>query len=130
MNRLLVCCAASLFALSLAIAPLARAQGMASADSMGSMKGETPKTETPKSTTHKAHAAAKKAAPKIDINSASKEDLQTLPGVGEATAEKIIDGRPYKTKAELLSKKIVTRSVYSKIRAKVIAKQGEAAGSK
>jgi len=119
MNRLFVCCAATLFALSLAIAPLAQAQGMAPADStQGSMKSETPKSTTPK-----AHAA-KKAAPKVDINSASKEDLMKLPGVGEATAEKIIDGRPYKTKGELLSKKILTRSAYTKIRNKVIAKQG------
>jgi len=125
MNRLFVCCAATLFALSLAIAPLAQAQGTAPADStQGSMK-----SEGSKSTTHKAHAA-KKAAPKVDINSASKEDLMKLPGVGEATAQKIVDGRPYKSKGELLTKKIVTRSAYGKIRSMVIAKQGEAAGSK
>jgi len=129
MNRQFACCAATLFALCLAIAPLGHAQGTAPADStQGSMQG-TMKSGTTKSTTHKAHAA-KKAAPKVDLNSASKEDLMKLPGVGDAIAQKIVDGRPYKGKGELLTKKVVTRSVYGKIRNLVIAKQGEAAGSK
>jgi len=77
-------------------------------------------------TAHKAHAV-QKAAPKIDINSASKEDLMKLPGIGDATADKIVGGRPYKTKGELLTKKLVTRAQYTKIRYKVIAKQPAAA---
>jgi len=73
---------------------------------------------------HPAHLASKtKRAPAVDINSASKEDLMKLPGVTEDIAEKIVEGRPYKTKAELLSKKMVTKAQYSKIRNKVIAKQ-------
>ena len=138
MKRLFACFAAVAFVLGIAVAPVVHAQSTAAAESTSmqstppaaSTPGttsetthETMKSETPKSTTPKAHAA-KKAAPKVDINSASKEDLMKLPGVGEATAEKIIDGRPYKTKGELLSKKILTRSVYTKIRNKVIAKQG------
>ena len=51
-------------------------------------------------------AAAKPAAKKVDINSASKADLVAV-GVDEATAQKIIDGRPYKMKTQLTSKKIV-----------------------
>jgi competence protein ComEA len=76
--------------------------------------------------THKAAAKAE-AKPKIDINSASKDELRTLTGIGEATAEKIIDGRPYKTKAELRTKKIVTRKEYAKISSHIIAKQEAAA---
>ena len=122
MNRLFVCCAATLFALSLAIAPLAQAQGMAPADStQGSMKSETPKSTTPK-----AHAA-KKAAPKVDINSASKEDLMKLKGVTDEIAEKIMAGRPYKSKGELLSKKILTKAEYKKIRGKIMAKKEKTA---
>jgi len=126
MNRKFARCAATLFALCIAIAPLAHAQGTAPADStQGSMK-----SEPSKSPTHRAHHAVKKAVPKLDLNSASKEELMKLPGVGEATAEKIVEGRPYKGKGDLLTKKIVGRSVYGKIRNMVIAKQGEAAGSK
>jgi len=66
----------------------------------------------------------------IDLNSASKDELKTLEGVGDATAQKIIDNRPYKNKTQLVSKKVVSQSVYSKISGKVIAKQDTGAGKK
>jgi len=65
-------------------------------------------------------AAAKPAAKKVDINSASKADLVAV-GVDEATAQKIIDGRPYKMKTQLTSKKIVDAATYKKISPKIIA---------
>jgi competence protein ComEA len=60
----------------------------------------------------------------IDINSASKADLvKNLEGVGDVTADKIIKGRPYKGKDELVQKNIITPTVYGKIKDKIIAKQ-------
>ena len=67
--------------------------------------------------------AAASANELMDINSASKEQLATLPGIGDVYSQKIIDGRPYKSKSELVQKKILPQTTYNKIKGMIIAKQ-------
>ncbi len=82
---------------------------------------QTPKLKTVKDTAQQ--TASTKAAALVDINSATKENLEKLPGIGQAYSEKIIKGRPYARKDELVSKKIVPQATYDKIKNMIIAKQ-------
>ncbi len=72
-----------------------------------------------------AATAAKPAqGPVIDINKASREELDALPGLGEARSDAIIKGRPYKRKDDLVRKKIIPANVYKNIKDRIVAHSG------
>ena len=77
-----------------------------------------------------AASAKAKAAPLMDINTASKKELASLPKIGDARSDAIIKGRPYKAKDELVDKKILTEDVYKEIKDLIIAKQPAKADQK
>jgi competence protein ComEA len=78
------------------------------------------------SETHRMSPAEKSNTPSengqpVDLNSASKKDLAALPGIGPDYAQTIIDGRPYRSKEDLLKKRVIPQATYDKIQNRIIA---------
>jgi DNA uptake protein ComE-like DNA-binding protein len=110
---------------SLAAAVLVLLMTVALGFAAAPQSASTQSTTTTKTTTTRKHSSSSKesSSAKLDINSASQQELEALPGIGPATSAKIVQGRPYRAKSDLLKRKVVSRSEYDKIKDEIVAHQ-------
>ena len=76
---------------------------------------------TQTSTAAKAQAASATSGDKLDINTATADQLKSFNGIGDAYAKRIIDGRPYTMKTQLVSKGVLPQATYNKIKDNIVA---------
>jgi DNA uptake protein ComE-like DNA-binding protein len=93
--------------------------GLAPSDGLAQQTPAAPKTGTPAPPA----GSTMPAMPKVDINKASVEDLKKVPGLDESLAKKVVGGRPFKSVDELLSKKILSKDVFDKVKPLLVASQ-------
>ena len=90
---------------------------------------QTPQSTMPPAAHHR-HAGKSHAAPKVNLNTATKEEILALPGMTDDSADKIIAGRPYKSRGELVQKNILTKVEFKKISSMVTTGNMKAASTK
>ncbi len=119
---------------------LATSLSFAQNDQTGTSTSSNQSTTTTTTTTKKARKSKKdatdtstasdtssKTSSKLDLNTATKDQLMSLPGITDADAQKIIDGRPYRAKNQLLSKGIISKDEYAKIKGQIVAHRSKTA---
>ena len=110
---------------------LATSLSFAQNDQTGASTSSNQSTTT--TTTKKARKSStasdtsSKTSGKLDLNTATKDQLTSLPGITDADAQKILDGRPYRAKNQLLSKGIISKDEYAKIKGQIIAHRSKTA---
>ncbi len=112
---------------------LATSLSFAQNDQTGASTSSNQSTTTTTTTTKKARKSStasetsSKTSGKLDLNTATKDQLMSLPGVTDADAQKILDGRPYRAKNQLLSKGIISKDEYAKIKGQIVAHRSKTA---
>jgi len=110
---------------------LATSLSFAQNDQTGASTSSNQSTTT--TTTKKARKSStasdtsSKTSGKLDLNTATKDQLMSLPGITDADAQKILDGRPYRAKNQLLSKGIISKDEYAKIKGQIVAHRSKTA---
>ncbi len=108
---------------------LATSLSFAQNDQTGTSTSSNQSTTTTKKARKSSTASdtSSKTSGKLDLNTATKDQLMSLPGITDADAQKIMDGRPYRAKNQLLSKGIISKDEYAKIKGQIIAHRSKTA---
>ena len=106
---------------------LSFAQNDQTAASTSSNQSTTTTTTKKARKSSTASDTSSKTSGKLDLNTATKDQLMSLPGITDADAQKILDGRPYRAKNQLLSKGIISKDEYAKIKGQIVAHRSKTA---